>query len=233
MKILRCLTVFLLGSLSISLYAEDYAAQNAALQQEVFALQEELSAAKATIAAQKEKLRRIKMLADDKEVAQKTAQTAAAQALAEKAAKAKAERETAAAKAKADKEAAAKPKTEAEKKAAMAALQAELEADAKGKESAEAVAALKDFGVNTLGARMKKFWRLPPNIPGGLSTKIFVKLDRNGNVVKASIKQSSGYKKFDDAALRAVHDAAPLPMPKHPGAVDALVSDGIITTFHP
>ena len=115
----------------------------------------------------------------------------------------------------------------------MAALQAELEADNKGKESTEAVAALKDFGVNTLGARMKKFWRLPPNIPGGLSTKIFVKLNRNGNVVKASIKQSSGYKKFDDAALRAVHDAAPLPMPKHPGAVEALVSDGIITTFHP
>ena len=212
MKILCCLTVFLLGSLSISLYAEDYAAQNAALQQEVFALQEELSAAKATIAAQKEKLRRIKMLADDQEVVQKTKQTAAAQALAEKAAKAKAE---------------------AENKAAMAALQAELEADNKGKESAEAVAALKDFGVNTLGARMKKFWRLPPNIPGGLSTKIFVKLDRNGNVVKASIKQSSGYKRFDDAALRAVHDAAPLPMPKHPGAVEALVSDGIITTFHP
>jgi len=212
MKILRCLTVFLLGSLSISLYAEDYAAQNAALQQEVFALQEELGAAKATIAAQNEKLRRIKMLADDQEVVQKTKQTAAAQALAEKAAKAKAE---------------------AENKAAMAALQAELEADNKGKESTEAVAALKDFGVNTLGARMKKFWRLPPNIPGGLSTKIFVKLDRNGNVVKASIKQSSGYKKFDDAALRAVHDAAPLPMPKHPGAVEALVSDGIITTFHP
>ena len=82
MKILRCLTVFLLGSLSISLYAEDYAAQNAALQQEVFALQEELGAAKATIAAQNEKLRRIKMLADDQEVVQKTKQTAAAQALA-------------------------------------------------------------------------------------------------------------------------------------------------------
>jgi len=117
--------------------------------------------------------------------------------------------------------------------AAMAALQAELEADAKGKESAEAVAALKDFGVNTLGARMKKFWRLPPNIPENLSVKIFVKLDRSGNVVKASIKQSSGYKLFDDAALRAVRDASPLPMPKHPGAVDALVSDGIITKFDP
>ena len=115
----------------------------------------------------------------------------------------------------------------------MAALQAELEADAKGKESAEAVAALKDFGVNTLGARMKKFWRLPPNIPENLSVKIFVKLDRSGNVVKASIKQSSGYKLFDDAALRAVHDASPLPMPKHPGAVEALVSDGIITRFDP
>ena len=121
----------------------------------------------------------------------------------------------------------------ADKATAMAALQAELEAAAKNKENPEAVAALKDFGVNTLGARMKQYWRLPPNIPENLSVKIFVKLDRSGNVVKASIKQSSGYKLFDDAALRAVHDASPLPMPKHPGAVDALVSDGIITKFDP
>ena len=121
----------------------------------------------------------------------------------------------------------------ADKATAMAALQAELEAAAKNKENPEAVAALKDFGVNTLGARMKQYWRLPPNIPENLSVKIFVKLDRSGNVVKASIKQSSGYKLFDDAALRAVHDASPLPMPKHPGAVEALVSDGIITRFDP
>ena len=80
---------------------------------------------------------------------------------------------------------------------------------------------------------MKQYWRLPPNIPENLSVKIFVKLDRNGNIVKANIKHSSGYKKFDDAALKAVHDASPLPMPKHPGAVDALVSDGIITKFDP
>ncbi|WP_454994384.1 energy transducer TonB [Cardiobacterium hominis] len=121
----------------------------------------------------------------------------------------------------------------ADKATAMAALQAELEAAAKNKENPEAVAALKDFGVNTLGARMKQYWRLPPNIPENLSVKIFVKLDRNGNIVKANIKHSSGYKKFDDAALKAVHDASPLPMPKHPGAVDALVSDGIITKFDP
>ena len=121
----------------------------------------------------------------------------------------------------------------ADKAAAMAALQAELEADVKNKENPEAVAALKDFGVNTLGARMKQYWRLPPNIPENLSVKVFVKLDRNGNIVKANIKHSSGYKKFDDAALKAVHDASPLPMPKHPGAVEALVSDGIITRFDP
>ena len=112
-------------------------------------------------------------------------------------------------------------------------MQAELEAAAKNKENPEAVAALKDFGVNTLGARMKQYWRLPPNIPENLSVKIFVRLDRSGNVVQASITHSSGYKLFDDAALRAVHDASPLPMPKHPGAVDALVSDGIITRFDP
>ena len=121
----------------------------------------------------------------------------------------------------------------ADKATAMAALQAELEAAAKNKENPEAVAALKDFGVNTLGARMKQYWRLPPNIPENLSVKVFVKLDRNGNIVKANIKHSSGYKKFDDAALKAVHDASPLPMPKHPGAVEALVSDGIITRFDP
>ena len=118
----------------------------------------------------------------------------------------------------------------------MASLAAELDSDAEkaaGKESAEAKAALGDFGTNILGARMKKFWRLPPNIPGNLKVKLFVKLDKKGNVTKAAIKQSSGNKLFDDAALRAVHDASPLPLPKHPGAVEALVTDGIIANFDP
>ena len=118
----------------------------------------------------------------------------------------------------------------------MAALQAELDSDAEkaaGKESAAAKAALSDFGTNILGARMKQFWRLPPNIPANLKVKLFVKLDKKGNVTKSAIKQSSGNKLFDDAALRAVRDASPLPLPKHPGAVEALVTDGIIATFDP
>ena len=133
-------------------------------------------------------------------------------------------------------EATAKSQAESEKKAVVAALTAELSQDAEkasGKNSAEAKAALGDFGTNILGARMKKFWRLPPNIPGNLKVKLFVKLDKKGNVTKAAIKQSSGNKLFDDAALRAVHDASPLPLPKHPGAVEALVNDGIIASFDP
>ena len=133
-------------------------------------------------------------------------------------------------------EATAKSQAESEKKAVVAALAAELSQDAEkasGKNSAEAKAALGDFGTNILGARMKKFWRLPPNIPGNLKVKLFVKLDKKGNVTKAAIKQSSGNKLFDDAALRAVHDASPLPLPKHPGAVEALVTDGIIANFDP
>ena len=133
-------------------------------------------------------------------------------------------------------EATAKSQAESEKKAVVAALAAELSQDAEkasGKNSAEAKAALGDFGTNILGARMKKFWRLPSNIPGNLKVKLFVKLDKKGNVTKAAIKQSSGNKLFDDAALRAVHDASPLPLPKHPGAVEALVTDGIIANFDP
>ena len=214
MKTLCYLIVVLLGGLIGTLQAEDCSTQNAALQQQNQELQKELTAAKATIAMQKEKLQRIKTLTDEVGIIQKAAGDKDA------------EQQTV-------EISAAKAKAEADKKAAEATLQAELEADDKGKESAEAVAALKDFGVNTLGARMKKYWRLPPNIPENLSVKIFVKLDSSGNVVKASIKQSSGYKLFDDAALRAVHDASPLPMPKHPGAVEALVSDGIITRFDP
>ncbi len=214
MKTLCYLIVVLLGGLIGTLQAEDCSTQNAALQQQNQELQKELTAAKATIAMQKEKLQRIKTLTDEVGIIQKAAGDKDA------------EQQTV-------EISAAKAKAEADKKAAEATLQAELEADDKGKESAEAVAALKDFGVNTLGARMKKYWRLPPNIPENLSVKIFVKLDSSGNVVKASIKQSSGYKLFDEAALRAVHDASPLPMPKHLGAVEALVSDGIITKFDP
>ena len=214
MKTLCYLIVVLLGGLIGTLQAEDCSTQNAALQQQNQELQKELTAAKATIAMQKEKLQRIKTLTDEVGIIQKAAGDKDA------------EQQTV-------EISAAKAKAEADKKAAEATLQAELEADDKGKESAEVVAALKDFGVNTLGARMKTYWRLPPNIPENLSVKIFVKLDSSGNVVKASIKQSSGYKLFDEAALRAVHDASPLPMPKHPGAVEALVSDGIITKFDP
>ena len=133
-------------------------------------------------------------------------------------------------------EATAKSQAESEKKAVVAALAAELCQDAEkasGKNSAEAKAALGDFGTNILGARMKKFWRLPPNIPGNLKVKLFVKLDKKGNVTKAAIKQSSGNKRFDDSAIKAVHDASPLPLPKHPGAVEALVTDGIIANFDP
>ena len=133
-------------------------------------------------------------------------------------------------------EATAKSQAESEKKAVVAALAAELSQDAEkasGKNSAEAKAALGDFGTNILGARMKKFWRLPSNIPGNLKVKLFVKLDKKGNVTKAAIKQSSGNKRFDDSAIKAVHDASPLPLPKHPGAVEALVTDGIIANFDP
>ena len=133
-------------------------------------------------------------------------------------------------------EATAKSQAESEKKAVVAALTAELSQDAEkasGKNSAEAKAALGDFGTNILGARMKKFWRLPPNIPSNLKVKLHIKFDPKGDVTQIAIKQSSGNKLFDDAALRAVHDASPLPLPKHPGAVEALVTDGIIANFDP
>ncbi len=133
-------------------------------------------------------------------------------------------------------EATAKSQAESEKKAVVAALTAELSQDAEkasGKNSAEAKAALGDFGTNILGARMKKFWRLPPNIPSNLKVKLHIKFDPKGDVTQIAIKQSSGNKRFDNSAIKAVHDASPLPLPKHPGAVEALVTDGIIANFDP
>ena len=133
-------------------------------------------------------------------------------------------------------EATAKSQAESEKKAVVAALTAELSQDAEkasGKNSAEAKAALGDFGTNILGARMKKFWRLPSNIPSNLKVKLHIKFDPKGDVTQIAIKQSSGNKRFDDSAIKAVHDASPLPLPKHPGAVEALVNDGIIASFDP
>ncbi|MDO4644124.1 MAG: TonB family protein [Cardiobacteriaceae bacterium] len=118
----------------------------------------------------------------------------------------------------------------------MATLQAELERETKetaGKESEEAIAALRDFAGNGFSAKVKKFWHLPRDIPDNLSVKLFIKMDKQGKVVKATIKQSSGQQSFDTVALKAVKDASPLPLPKHPDAIDALVSDGIIITFSP
>ena len=133
-------------------------------------------------------------------------------------------------------EATAKSQAESEKKAVVAALAAELSQDAEkafGKNSVEAKAALADFGVHILGVRIKKYWRLPSNIPSNLKVKLHIKFDPKGDVTQIAIKQSSGNKRFDDSAIKAVHDASPLPLPKHPGAVEALVTDGIIASFDP
>lgn len=73
-----------------------------------------------------------------------------------------------------------------------------------------------DFGgsyyVDIMRARIGEFWRNP--IRGATSvvrTTIYFKIEKNGKIKDAIIEKSSGIELFDQAALRSVLSADPLP----------------------
>ena len=156
----------------------------------------------------------------------------------EKKAKAEAEKKTKAeaekkAKAEAEKKAKAeaekKAKAEAEKKAkAEAEKRAKAEAARKAaaeKALAEALAAEEAEGqaladatelqrwVGRITAAIQGGFVYPPGLPPGLKCTLLVRIVPGGDVVAASVIESSGNAVFDRQAETAVRKAAPLPVP--------------------
>jgi colicin import membrane protein len=161
-----------------------------------------------------------------------------AKAEAEKKAKAEAEKKAKAeAEKKAKAEAEKKAKAEAEKKAkAEAEKKAKAEAERKAKEEAARKAAAEKALADALAAEEAEGQALadatelqrwlgriqaavqggfvyPPGLPPGLKCKLLVRIVPGGDVVAASVVESSGNAVFDRQAETAVRKAAPLPVP--------------------
>ncbi|MGH1363301.1 MAG: energy transducer TonB [Calditrichia bacterium] len=59
--------------------------------------------------------------------------------------------------------------------------------------------------------RVERQWNPPRAALAGKSALIYFRLERNGKVAEAKVERSSGNFAFDQAALRAVYSADPLP----------------------
>jgi len=141
-------------------------------------------------------------------------------AMKEKAMKEKAEKE------KAEKE---KAKKEAAAKAAQK-LQQEKEAEAKAKaeqeqreamqklaqQQASAQARLRNEYIERIRSRIKRFVVMPPNMQGNPEAQFDVVLLPGGEVLSVKLRRASGNAAYDSAVERAIHKAAPLPLPPDP-----------------
>ncbi len=112
-------------------------------------------------------------------------------------------------------EAAAKAKAEAEAKAraeAEAALQAQLAAE---QEQQRANYALAEY-IPYIQQKVVRNWIRPPGSQDGLVCVVKVRLIPGGEVVGATVVQSSGDPVFDRSVESAVLKASPLPLPSDP-----------------
>ncbi len=62
-------------------------------------------------------------------------------------------------------------------------------------------------------AAIKQHWRFPRVGKKNLTARIEVRVDHGGKVLGTKVLVSSGRKDFDGSALRAIHEAEPLPKP--------------------
>lgn len=67
---------------------------------------------------------------------------------------------------------------------------------------------------------------------GNLVTRIAVRIDANGNIMRSSYAKSSGNGSFDASAMRAVRNAAPFPKPPTLIRNEAL-TEGFLIEFNP
>ncbi len=115
-------------------------------------------------------------------------------------------------------------KLEEEKKAAqrekekLAEAQREQE-DAQrriAEQQASAQARLRNEYIERIRSRIKRFVVMPPNMQGNPEAEFDVVLLPGGEVLSAKLKRASGNAAYDSAVERAIHKAAPLPLPPDP-----------------
>jgi colicin import membrane protein len=117
-----------------------------------------------------------------------------------------------------DAEAKAAQKREKEKEVEAQRLAREQE-DAQ-RRIAQQQASARDRLVNDyterIKARIKRFVVLPPNLQGNPQADFDVVLLPGGEVLSVKLKRASGNAAYDSAVERAIHKAAPLPLPPDP-----------------
>jgi len=119
-------------------------------------------------------------------------------------------------------------KREAEAKAAQKQQQAQ-EAEARrlareqedaqrriAEQQASAQARLRNEYIERIRARIKRFVVMPPNLQGNPEAEFDVVLLPGGEVLSVKLKRASGNAAYDSAVERAIHKAAPLPLPPDP-----------------
>ncbi len=85
-----------------------------------------------------------------------------------------------------------------------------------------------------LNAQIEKVWFVLPTFRSrNLEVQVEVTVDADGNVRTATIKKSSGERGFDEAAVRAVKKAAPLPLPTKKDLRRAILAEGFVLMFNP
>jgi len=86
---------------------------------------------------------------------------------------------------------------------------------------------------NTIKRKINKEWVLAKgDFTGTLRTKIVVRIDGRGNVIKSQFKRTSGDGSFDASAMRAIKNSAPFPIPPQSIRREAL-AEGFLIEFNP
>ncbi len=88
--------------------------------------------------------------------------------------------------------------------------------------------------ARALNERFRQVWYVLPTLQArNLVVHVNVEVDADGEIRTVTVKQSSGEKGFDEAAVRAVKKAAPLPLPTKKDLRRAILSEGFVLMFNP
>ena len=85
------------------------------------------------------------------------------------------------------------------------AIEGESDAVADARQGQEAANSF----INLVRRAVEQAWMVPPNVPGGATAEVAVRLGPSGELFNASISRSSGDSAFDRSAIQAVEAAAP------------------------
>ncbi|MBE0490374.1 MAG: cell envelope integrity protein TolA, partial [Halomonas sp.] len=102
-------------------------------------------------------------------------------------------------------EEAARRAAEEAEAAMQRAIEGEREAAANARQGQEAANSF----INLVRRAVEQAWVIPPNVLGGATAEVAVRLGPSGELFGASITRSSGDSAFDRSAIQAVEAAAP------------------------